>query len=122
MSARAPRVLLVDDSADLREVVRSSLEHQGIEVVGEAADGDAAIACAVRSMPDVVVLDAGIPGAPAAAVIAQVSALEPAPRVVVYSGWPAAELADLGVKVVAKSADPAALVDAIRRASQEQRE
>ena len=119
MSEPGPRVLLVDDSAELRDVVRSSLEAHGISVVAQAADGDSAIAAARRSSPQVVVLDVGIPGASAADVIEQLRSLQPAPRVVVYSGWPAAQLAGLGVTVVAKSAQPMELVQAIRLAALE---
>lgn len=113
----SPRVLIADDSADLRAVVRSQLEHQQIIVVAEAQDGASALARAGQLRPDVVVLDAAMPGADVAAVLAALAELRPPPGVVVYSGWPAAELAHLGVSVVAKSGDLSLLVGAIRRAA-----
>ena len=113
----APRVLIADDSTELRDVVRSQLERAGIIVVAEAADGDAALDAAARLHPDVVVLDAAMPGAGVAALVARMADHKPPPAVVVYSGWPSAELADLGVALVAKSSDPAVLVAAVRLAA-----
>jgi NarL family two-component system response regulator LiaR len=56
------RVLLVDDHAVVREGLRAFLELQdGIEVVGEAADGEAGVAEAERLDPDVVLMDLVMP-------------------------------------------------------------
>ncbi|MGZ4275837.1 MAG: response regulator [Solirubrobacteraceae bacterium] len=56
------RVLIVDDHAVVREGLRTFLELQdGIEVAGEAADGEAAIAEAQRLAPDVVLMDLAMP-------------------------------------------------------------
>jgi DNA-binding NarL/FixJ family response regulator len=56
------RVLLVDDNAIVRRGIASLLgEAQGIEVVGEAADGREAIARARETRPDVVCLDVRMP-------------------------------------------------------------
>ncbi|MGZ6640705.1 MAG: response regulator [Solirubrobacteraceae bacterium] len=60
--ADAIRVLIVDDHAVVREGLRTFLELQdGIEVAGEAADGEAAIAEAQRLAPDVVLMDLAMP-------------------------------------------------------------
>jgi len=57
------RVLVVDDHAFVRDGLRAFLDLQdGIEVVGEAADGEEAIAAADRLRPDVVLLDLVMPG------------------------------------------------------------
>ncbi len=119
MKPAAVRVVLVDDSAELRDVVRSCLEREGIEVVAEAADSDGAIDVVRRVKPDVVVLDVGIPGEGADVVIERIAAQRPAPRVVVFSGWPRAGLERLGVTVVTKSADPSVLVAEIRRQAEQ---
>ena len=56
------RVLLVDDVADVRRLVRVALRfHGGFEVVGEARAGMQAIELADRLRPDVVLLDLGLP-------------------------------------------------------------
>src|SRR5690606_34044132 len=57
------RVLLADDHAAIRSGLRLILEHDpGIEVVGEAADGAAAVANARALRPDVVLMDVRMPG------------------------------------------------------------
>jgi DNA-binding NarL/FixJ family response regulator len=56
------RVLLVDDHAVVREGLRTFLELQdGIEVVGEAEDGDEALAAVERLEPDVILMDLVMP-------------------------------------------------------------
>ena len=56
------RVLIADDHAVVREGLRTFLDLQdGIEVVGEAADGDEAIREAERLRPDVILIDLVMP-------------------------------------------------------------
>jgi two-component system nitrate/nitrite response regulator NarL len=57
------RVVIADDHHLFREGLRGMLEAGGIEVVGEASDGDEAVALAHRLAPQVVVLDLHMPGA-----------------------------------------------------------
>jgi DNA-binding NarL/FixJ family response regulator len=58
----AIRVLLVDDHPIVRKGLRSSIEeHDGIEIVGEAGDGEAALQLIRRLSPDIAVLDVDIP-------------------------------------------------------------
>ena len=58
------RVLVVDDHPVVRQGLRTFLDLQdGLTVVGEAADGDAAVAAADELRPDVVLLDLKMPGA-----------------------------------------------------------
>jgi DNA-binding NarL/FixJ family response regulator len=55
-------VLIVDDQALVRTGFAMILTAAGIDVVGEAADGDAAVAAARRLRPDVVLMDIRMPG------------------------------------------------------------
>lgn len=58
------RVLVVDDHPVVRQGLRSFLDsREGIEVVGEAADGESAVAEAARLRPHVVLLDLAMPRA-----------------------------------------------------------
>ena len=62
---RPVRVVLVDDHAMFRAGVRAELAASGagvVEVVGEAADADAAIAVVREQQPQVVLLDVHLPG------------------------------------------------------------
>ncbi len=59
---RKLRIVLADDHAVVREGLRALIERQAdMEVVGEAADGRAAIEVAEREQPDVVVMDLTMP-------------------------------------------------------------
>jgi len=56
------RVVLADDHAVVREGTRELLErHDDIEVVGEAGDGEEAVALVTRHKPDVVLMDIAMP-------------------------------------------------------------
>jgi DNA-binding NarL/FixJ family response regulator len=60
---RPIRVLVADDHSLVRAGFRSILsDEDGIEVVGEAKDGAAAVAAAVSEIPDVVLMDIRMPG------------------------------------------------------------
>ena len=56
-----PKILICDDEAVLRALVRASLERGDYEVV-EAGDGDEAVHVALAEQPDLVLLDMMMPG------------------------------------------------------------
>jgi two-component system chemotaxis response regulator CheB len=63
MSTTTPaRVVVVDDSALMRNIVTRSLTKAGVEVVGSARDGDEALALCERERPDAMTLDLTMPG------------------------------------------------------------
>jgi response regulator NasT len=55
------RVLLAEDEALIRLDLKEMLEEEGYSVVGEAADGQAAIDLAIKQHPDLVILDVKMP-------------------------------------------------------------
>jgi two-component system, chemotaxis family, protein-glutamate methylesterase/glutaminase len=57
-----PRVVVVDDSALMRNILARSLTRAGVEVVGSARDGDEALALCARERPDAMTLDLTMPG------------------------------------------------------------
>jgi two-component system, chemotaxis family, protein-glutamate methylesterase/glutaminase len=61
-STTPPRVVVVDDSALMRNIVTRSLTRAGVEVVGSARDGDEALALCQRERPDAMTLDLTMPG------------------------------------------------------------
>jgi DNA-binding response OmpR family regulator len=63
MAAARARVLLVEDEADIRELIRYSLAQAGLEVE-EASDGAEALDKLHAFAPDLVVLDLMLPGMP----------------------------------------------------------
>lgn len=53
--------MIVDDHAGFRASVRALFEAEGFNVVGEAEDGESALAAARELNPDVVLLDVALP-------------------------------------------------------------
>ena len=62
MSEESLRVLVADDHADFRDGMKSLLLASGLEVVGEAREGNEAVSLAASLQPDVVLMDLGMPG------------------------------------------------------------
>jgi DNA-binding NarL/FixJ family response regulator len=82
----ALRVLLVDDQDLVRAGFRLILQaHDGVEVVGEAGDGDEAVAVAAEVRPDVVLMDIRMPGLDGIAATSAIAALPDAPRVLILT-------------------------------------
>jgi DNA-binding NarL/FixJ family response regulator len=82
--------LIVDDHAAFRQQARALLESEGLTVVGEADDGQSALAAVRDLRPDVVVLDIGLPDVDGFAVAARLADVQPPPRVVLISSRDAA--------------------------------
>jgi DNA-binding NarL/FixJ family response regulator len=80
-----PRIVIVDDTPDVRRDLRLLLETAGLEVVGEAADGREAIEKAALLNPDVVVSDLAMPGLDGYAAAAAIRAALPRCRLVALS-------------------------------------
>jgi len=79
------RVLVVDDHDLFRTGLRNLLEEQGVNVVGEAENGETAIRLASDLAPDVVVMDLNMPGFGGVETTRRLSSLAPLSRVVVLT-------------------------------------
>jgi DNA-binding NarL/FixJ family response regulator len=91
-----PTLLIVDDHAGFRSLARRLLGSGGFEVVGEAADGRAAVAAARELRPDVVLLDIQLPDIDGFEVLARLRAGPAGPAVVLTS---TRDRADYGERV-----------------------
>lgn len=84
-------VLVADDDADLRLLLRVTLERAGFEVVEEAIDGPDALDAITRlsppPIPTVMVLDNQMPGLTGLEVAEQVLATHPDQRIVLFSAF-----------------------------------
>ena len=82
------RVLIADDHAVVRRGLRTFLDLQeDIDVVGEAEDGEEAIAEAGRSRPDIVLLDLVMPRLDGVAAIRGIRECSPSSRVIVLTSF-----------------------------------
>lgn len=116
------RVLVVDDHPVVRQGLRSFLtSRQGIDVVGEAADGEAALTEVGRLRPDVVVMDLVMPGEGGVAAIRRMAAEYPDVRTLVLTSFSSEEdvipaVAAGAVGYLLKDVAPTELEEAVRAA------
>ena len=81
------RVVVADDSAFMRGILKAALESAGFDVVGVARDGNEALARCERERPDVLTLDLAMPDADGMAVLRALRGAAKAPKVVVVSAF-----------------------------------
>jgi CheY-like chemotaxis protein len=108
-STRAGRILIVDDSEAVRDVIRTFLEKTGFLVCGEAADGLEALAKANELKPDLIVLDLSMPGMSGAEAASALRKARPTVPIVILTMYGdvlgQAMAAGLGVNAVVAKAD-----------------
>ncbi|MFT3784044.1 MAG: response regulator transcription factor [Nibricoccus sp.] len=118
------RVLLVDDSALVRQGVMAVLsavgKQEGIAVVGEAESIAEAITQAQKLQPDVVLLDIRLPDGSGVTACQKITQMDPAPKVLILTSHISDSLIYDAITAGAegylmKEIDPAHLVDSIKR-------
>lgn len=116
-----PTVMLVDDHPLWRETLRKVVERQDAgQIVAEAGDGESAVAAAVESRPEVVVMDVDLPGIDGIVTTGQVVAALPDVKILFLSAFDdrskvlgAVEAGASGYLL--KTAGPREIADAIGR-------
>ena len=81
----ANRVLIADDAAFMREMLRDILTDGGYEIVGEAADGNEAVSAFAKHQPDLVTLDIVMPRKSGLEALREIVAAHPSACVVMCS-------------------------------------
>jgi DNA-binding NarL/FixJ family response regulator len=115
-------VLICDDNDGVREMLRAVIElRPSSRCVGEASDGNEAVAEAARLQPDVILLDLAMPSLTGLACLPELRQVAPEAGIVVFSGFSMAILAEevlgLGADLyLTKGADPDAINNAIEQA------
>ena len=83
-ATRVPtRVLVVDDESLVRRILKQILSsYQDLELVGEAANGDEAIAAVARLQPDIVVMDIRMPALDGIAAAREIRVMNPHVKII----------------------------------------
>ncbi len=115
------RVLIVDDHAIVRKGIRALLATEpGVEVVGEAEDGQQAVTHTGRLRPDIVLMDLVMPEFDGIEAIARITAEYPETRILVLTSFAADDKVFPAIKAGAlgyllKDSTPGELVQAIQQ-------
>lgn len=113
-------VLIADDHAIVRQGLSSFLSLQdGIEIVGQAADGEEAVALAEQLHPDVILMDLVMPSLDGIAAIERIRTVSPDARVIVLTSFAEDDKIFAAIRAGAsgylmKDVAPADLANAIR--------
>lgn len=115
------RVLIADDEADVRLLLRLGLRHHSIYVSGEAANGLEVLEACAADPPDAVVLDLLMPKMNGFEVIPLLQRDHPEVGIVAYTAVAGdivrREMSRFGIPLLLKSGDSAPLADALHRAA-----
>ena len=79
------RVLIVDDTESMRELMRAHVGEHGMQVVGEAVDGLQAVELARAMQPDAIILDVEMPVMDGLQALPGLVAAAPDAKIVVFS-------------------------------------
>ncbi|WP_426349115.1 response regulator [Alloiococcus sp. CFN-8] len=79
------KVLIVDDAAFMRMMIRDILEKNGFEVVGEASNGIKAVELYKKEKPEVVTMDITMPDMDGIEAVKQIRAFDPESKIIMCS-------------------------------------
>lgn len=99
---RPLRTVIIDDTADLRDLLRLALDRGGFDVVGEAGDGKAGIDVVRTERPDVVLLDLSMPVMDGLEALPTIRRTCPSAKIIVLSGFGATQMSE---RAMAQGAD-----------------
>jgi two-component system, NarL family, response regulator LiaR len=115
---RTITVVLVDDLPLIRAALTQILTSGGVEVIGEASNGEDAIELVLDQRPDVVLIDVRLPGISGIETIAQLGLLAPTSRTLVLARTEQNRVVDAIVAgasgYIIKTAPPKAIIAAVK--------
>jgi DNA-binding NarL/FixJ family response regulator len=115
------RVLCVDDHRDIRSVLSMIIDaEEDMECVGCLGSADTLIDEVGRVRPDVILLDATMPGKDPFAAITELASTVAQPRTILFTAWEEREIIDHAIAAgaqgwISKTADPEAIIRAVRQ-------
>ncbi|AMM92468.1 response regulator [Peribacillus simplex] len=81
----ANRILIVDDAAFMRMMIKDILSKNGFEIVGEAADGAQAVDKYKETLPDLVTMDITMPEMDGITALKEIKKVNPQAKVIMCS-------------------------------------
>jgi DNA-binding NarL/FixJ family response regulator len=113
------RILIADDHAPMRTLLRDELEEAGFEVCAEAANGAEALEAALRERPDLCLLDVVMPAGNGLVAAREIRKALPATKIVMVTAVPGEDSVIAAARAgadgyLAKDIDLARLPDVIR--------
>jgi two-component system chemotaxis response regulator CheY len=117
----AVNVLIVDDLAFIKIVLRDIIEKAGFRVIGEASNGEQAITMYQDTRPDVVLMDITMPGMDGLTALKKIREIDQAARVIICSALGQQQLIvqaiQLGAKdFIVKPFQPQRVISALKKA------
>ena len=117
----AVNVLIVDDLAFIKIVLRDIIEKAGFRVIGEASNGEQAISMYQDTRPDVVLMDITMPGMDGLTALKKIREIDESARVIICSALGQQQLIvqaiQLGAKdFIVKPFQPQRVVSALKKA------
>ncbi|WP_186429867.1 response regulator [Clostridium sp. BSD9I1] len=79
------KVLIVDDAAFMRMMIKDILEKNGFEVIGEANNGLKAVELYKKERPDVVTMDITMPDMDGIQAVKEIKAMDPDAKIIMCS-------------------------------------
>ncbi len=114
-------ILIVDDSLYMRTVIKDALEEAGYDIVGQAANGEAAIDLAMDLQPDLITLDNILPDMIGTDILAVYKDEELPSKVIMISAVGQQSVIEQGMELgatdyIVKPFTPEQLVEAVGKA------
>jgi two-component system chemotaxis response regulator CheY len=114
------RILIVDDAAFMRSMLKGIFTDHGFEIAGEAAAGDEAVRLYRELSPDAVTMDIIMPGKNGLQALREIIAFDPGARVVMCSALGQEALIIQAIEAgaldfIVKPFKPALVIDVMRR-------
>jgi two-component system chemotaxis response regulator CheY len=114
------KILIVDDAAFMRMMIKDILEKNGFEVVGEANNGIKAVELYKKEKPDIVTMDITMPDMDGIEAVKAIKAFDPAAKIIMCSAMGQQTMVMDAIKAgardfIVKPFQPDRVLEAIRK-------
>lgn len=114
------KILIVDDAAFMRMMIKDILEKNGYEVIGEANNGIKAVELYKKERPDVVTMDITMPDMDGIQAVKAIRAIDPTAKVIMCSAMGQQSMVMDAIKsgardFIVKPFQPDRVLEAIRK-------